>query len=210
MGQLATRLGDERTFVKALLTKKTRTLGPPFVAATVALREYAMPYDDPTRPRTRPRPDKKPSLLDTLIPEPDHPLAMRRTLSVGVLTTFILLFLYECVAAAPTYDGAGGRVTRWMWGQSVSWGREVAAGGQLVVGPASQQYGIEDESDTTASAVVGASGTASSQSTPDWQRYVWHEDLKWKEGNGRLIVLGDIHGMVDSMQCVNLVSSRIH
>ena len=42
---------------------------------------------------------------------------------------------------------------------------------------------------------------------PDLGRYLWHADLKFKSaGSGRLIVVGDVHGMADSLKCVRVDS----
>lgn len=53
-----------------------------------------------------------------------------------------------------------------------------------------EEYGEEDSDDAV-----------EEQSVSSLASYVWHKDLEWDvEAPGRLIVVGDVHGMVDELK----------
>lgn len=85
----------------------------------------------------------------------------------------------------------------WVTGQPVEMGSSSSdTESGLLVEEAASEYGEEpasdDDEDDTSLVQQSVSSLAS---------YVWHKDLEWDvDQPGRLIVVGDVHGMVDELK----------
>jgi hypothetical protein len=87
---------------------------------------------------------------------------------------------------------------RWVWESGVEMGNsnddEQAA----------QQVHMqeqEEEGDTIASETDEEDEQVDAELKSGLAKYIWHEDLEWDaDGSGRLIVVGDVHGMVDQLK----------
>jgi len=97
---------------------------------------------------------------------------------------------------------AGSPPQRWVWESSIDMnGYDAGARlGQEQIPPQGEEDALKDE-------VQDGDSDAEEDDTIDEQgkaglaKYVWHEDLEWDaDGSGRLMVVGDVHGMVDELK----------
>ena len=162
------------------------------------------------------RNSEKESLLDALVPPPTHPRAGKRILAVSVVAIFILISTMLGVSdtgkAAAGLDRLQGRVQGWVYGTDTSdiqGGRGSGSSSRLqspLDGAASvdaQEEDAEEESEGPGSDSESEEtlDEAHTQSTTDFAKYLWHRDLEFDvEGNGRLIIVGDVHGMIDELK----------
>ena len=162
--------------------------------------------------RQQRRLSEKETLLDAILPEPTHPRSTIRAFSVGVVAIFVLLVLWS---AATDPDPAGSKSM-----DALEAGLEKASHLGTWVFPnkqlpqpstsTSNDDGLQtsetdeeleeddDDDDTTADAQdVEDDGVGLEQ----FRKYTWHKDLEWDvDGPGRLIIVGDVHGMVDTVK----------
>lgn len=177
---------------------------------------------------------EKEGLLDSVLPSPPHPHAARRAASFGVVSIFFLLVLWLAATSGHSKGGAGSeaemqstvnKLQSWVYGGSDAgrWsGDESSSTSQQVLGQDGQAEDLattkdgasseeEDDEDITEedddedNEEELDSESYLEYARNDLSRYTWHEDLPWDvEGDGRLIVIGDVHGMVDSVKYVHL------
>ena len=149
---------------------------------------------------------EKEGLLDSVLPPPSHPRATRRALSLGVVSVFLVLVVWMASTSSNIQDMesmSGSAVVKQGWlhgddavGSSKSKGdaeedtlHELGSGAED-----SEASEIEHDNDSEEDAAELAS-------MDNLAKYLWHQDLEWDaDGSGRLIVIGDVHGMVDALK----------
>ena len=152
-----------------------------------------------SRPSSR-RGSEKESLLDHLLPPPTHPRAQRRAIAVATLSIFLLLAgwlaLTDSKAGLDDATVASTLPQSWITGEPVVMGDDLRMGkeGEQLLDDETaanaEEYGEEDSDDEV-----------EEQSVSSLASYVWHKDLEWDvDAPGRLIVVGDVHGMVDELK----------
>lgn len=160
------------------------------------------------------RGSEKETLLDHLLPPPTHPKAQRRAAAVATLSVFLLLAAWLALTddTARVKDGALPAYRKglqsWVTGtEPVEMGsdRKGRVGEAAVAQEDSDENGDgkeeeeESASDDNGDDEEDAGFTA--QSVSSLASYIWHKDLEWDiEQPGRLIVVGDVHGMVDELK----------
>lgn len=161
--------------------------------------------------------EEKATLLETLIPAPTHPRASYRVLALGIITVFLLFTLWQGAndtrqlvdGGGAAQDGAGrsGAVVDASSSRGQGW---------VYPGQANPQQGKNDDgrgSETWTTSPQNGEGEdedqdedpvdPSSSSLDEFAKYLWHRDLEWDAaGSGRLIIVGDVHGMLDALRCV--------
>lgn len=160
------------------------------------------------------RNSEKESLLDALVPPPTHPRAGKRILAVSVVAIFILISTMLGVSdtgkAAAGLDRLQGRVQGWVYGTDTSdiqGGRGSGSSSSLqspLDGAASvdaKEEDAEEESEGAGSDSESGETLDTAHTQSDFAKYLWHRDLEFDiEGNGRLIIVGDVHGMIDELK----------
>lgn len=139
-------------------------------------------------------PPEQQTLLEHVLPSPEKPGATRRALSVVVVGAFLLLAAFMAATSDTLQDVARGisqsRPAPWIYGKpdySVSTTKAVEEAGMHTA-----QDGIDGEDTLDDLHQAGKAHFA---------KYLWHRDLNWDaDGSGRLIVVGDVHGMVKSLK----------
>jgi len=152
---------------------------------------------------------EKETLLDAILPEPTHPRSTIRAFSVGVVAIFVLLVLWSAVTDP---DPAG---TKDM--DALEAGLEKASHLGSWVFPNKQQPSAsnsnyeneamedevekDDEDEDEDTAIDAEDVEEDDVGLEQFRKYTWHKDLEWDaDGSGRLIIVGDVHGMVDAVK----------
>lgn len=85
----------------------------------------------------------------------------------------------------------------WVWESGVDMGKLDDEG----AAQQSQMQEQEEEGEMNASETDEDDEQANAEINSGLAKYIWHEDLEWDaDGSGRLIVVGDVHGMVDQLK----------
>ncbi|GAA93665.1 uncharacterized protein L969DRAFT_90184 [Mixia osmundae IAM 14324] len=149
---------------------------------------------------------KSNSFLDEILPPPGHPDTARRVLSVAIISGFLLVVVFLAASSA-TSIARDANATDWIG----SW---VYDDWPVSMGDSSPRYsysGASSDAEAQASSPAkvaddfstnATNATATVASDTPGNAFVWHESLDWSLSNarGRLIVVGDVHGMVDSLK----------
>lgn len=130
----------------------------------------------------------------TTLPDPTSPAySQRRILSSCVLGTFLFAFLFLAVSSLD------GDRFQWLGLWNFCSGQKPILSSQLTCWQtATEQHTTLDDEDVDVSRNRKADEA-------HYGQYVWHDRLEeWKSmsSGGRLIFIGDVHGMVDSLKCV--------
>jgi hypothetical protein len=154
------------------------------------------------------------SLLDSVLPAPTHPRARKRALATSAVAIFFLLAVWMACTDSNTGKDEGELLAtsspqRWVWESSIdmdgNYDATAVGKGKLNQEQASQ-HGEEEDALREDGAELDSEEDDDSideQSKAGLAKYVWHEDLEWDaDGSGRLIIVGDVHGMVDELKYV--------
>lgn len=149
-------------------------------------------------------------LLDSVLPAPTHPRAKPRALATCVLAIFFVLVIWMAATESSNAnkDKKGGwapSMQRWVW--------QGDGGGNIRTATMKEQQAVnqEEELQTLDEAEQATSSDAVETDSEDENvdaemksslaKYIWHEDLEWDaDGSGRLIVVGDVHGMIGELK----------
>lgn len=146
-------------------------------------------------------------LLDSVLPAPTHPRAKPRALATSVLAIFFLLVIY--MAATETSTSAKDKkevwepaMQRWVWESSVEMGSATVAGQDEQAQKQESEVAALDETENDDGADSdGEDDKVDTEMKSGLSKYIWHEDLEWDaDGSGRLIVVGDVHGMIKELK----------
>ena len=145
---------------------------------------------------------EKESFLDALIPEPDHVHSRRRVASTSILVGFFLVILWlACKFSGESMQSVGSIYENawlgsWIY-QTAPWQTDDR---DIYLGSTSSNPESTSALDEQSTADV----ETAQKSKVDLGKYVWHSDLEsWddtSEKGGRLIVIGDVHGMLESLK----------
>jgi len=137
-------------------------------------------------------------LLDSILPAPTHPRAKPRALATCSLAIFLLLVIWMAATSVNQAEKEEKSIwqpsmQRWVWQSGVEMGVD---DGAVEEEQEAQMQEMEDDSETDEEDEEMDAAMKSGLA-----KYVWHEDLEWDaDGSGRLIVVGDVHGMVDQLK----------
>lgn len=155
------------------------------------------------------------TLLESLLPAPDRPHSTSRAIALAIVALFLCLVLWMA-ATADTIADAADRASQDAQARAASWIHSQ----YIVSPPADGKLQAESSSNSTDTGSNEGTTTQTENTHPspedtldeptasdiqDWKdhtdlaglsRYLWHGDLDWDaDGNGRLIIVGDVHGM---------------
>ena len=156
--------------------------------------------------------DEKEGLLDSVLPSPTHPRATRRALSLGVISIFLMLVVWMAFTSKTLNDmdnvnGAQTSIRQgWVYGVTETEASKDKGAVSVTEDVVEGVEGLGELNSTEASS--GGESSSDDEDTPEelasidsLAHYVWHQDLEWDaDGFGRLIVIGDVHGMVDALK----------
>jgi hypothetical protein len=85
---------------------------------------------------------------------------------------------------------------RWVWESGVQMGNDRDS--QKQQAQLQQEQEDDEENDDTTD---DEDEQVDAEMKHGLAKYIWHEDLEWDaEGSGRLVIVGDVHGMVDELK----------
>lgn len=137
-------------------------------------------------------------LCDELVPTPDTAKDHQnnfRIYATVIVSSFFLIFVWLTISFSTdtgvTIPGS------WQLRQSIDW--QTLQGGTLDDGDS--LLADEESSGSDVGQYDASEEDVGDAMAIDYKQYRWHRTLHWNaESDGRLIVIGDIHGMVDSLK----------
>lgn len=151
------------------------------------------------------------SLLDSILPSPTHPRAKPRALATCSLAIFLLLVVWMAATNVSQSENEEKKIwqpsmQRWVWESGVEMGNndDVSLQGQetQMLGQEIQEIVDNDgENGSDGDDIDLEDEEAEATMKSGLAKYIWHQDLEWDaDGSGRLIVVGDVHGMLDQLK----------
>lgn len=159
------------------------------------LDESKEPYND----------ESKLGLLDHAFPQPSEPWhTPRRTLSACVVLFFLVVvswFAFQAIYS-DEYSEAAWLDMSWLSSKNFALGSDTAAASSALNQFEADASVLEDPEDGQNPQLIEDDDIALVSRRPtDLARYLWHTDVAWDtRSDGRLIFVGDVHGMVSSLR----------
>jgi len=146
---------------------------------------------------------EKQGLLEHLIPPPSHPRASYRTLALGTICVFLLFAVWQGLTDTRQLSDGASATPGDVLVDATHVG-QLSKGQGWVYGSGNRQTTATPPSDDEGEQIDGIEedegeedARIDTSSIDRYSKYIWHKDLEWDaEGSGRLIVIGDVHGMV--------------